>query len=620
MKLAFALLAGVTLCHAQAPLVSKIEPPSWTAGAHSTTLRILLTGQNLSGARIKPCPALAPARNELASENGSYLFFDLTIPAEVRPGVCALAVSSSGGRTSVPFSLTKGLDPKRNFQGFSSDDVIYLIMTDRFANGDTANDAATTSPGLIDRSKSRYYHGGDFAGIQQRLSYLKDLGVTAIWLTPVYDNADRLNERERYDNQATTDYHGYGAVDFYKVDEHFGTVDSFRQLVDAAHGLGIKIIQDQVANHTGPYHPWVQNPPASAWFHGTEKQHPNETWLTWTLLDPHATAEMRRGTLDGWFANILPDLNQDDTEVARYLIQNSLWWVGQTGIDGIREDTVPYVPRTFWRKWSGALHDEFPKLRIVGEVFDQDPSLAAFYQGGREGFDGIDTGLDTVFDFPLFYAIRRFFAQHGPALELSKIVAHDSLYPDSARLVTFLGLHDVPRFMNEKGATFDDLADAFTFLFSVRGTPMIYYGDEIGMQGGDDPDNRRDFPGGWREDTKNAFEASGRSPEENRLFDHIRHLAAVRKKSTALRNGQMLDLLGTEHSYAFARIAGSERILAVFHEGPDAEAVRIPVRAAGFEDGSRLTDALGKLPPIEVTQGSIEMYLPARSAALYVSH
>ena len=617
MKIACLFLAGAILCCADGPEITKVEPPDWVAASQPTTLRMLLTGSNLAGVQVKPCGSLPAAANLSVSANSSYLFFDLTIPARVRPGKCAIEASSPAGRTSAPFEIVPPLNRQQNFNGFSSDDVIYLIMPDRFANGDPSNDDPAVSHGLFDRAKARYYHGGDFAGIEQRLPYLKDLGVTAIWLTPIYDNANRLNERERYANQAITDYHGYGAVDYYGVEEHFGNLESLRHLVSEAHRFGIKVIQDQVANHTGPYHPWLRNPPAADWFHGTESEHPNETWQTWTLLDPHASKAMLRGTLDGWFLNILPDLNQDNPETARYLIQNTMWWIARTGIDGIRQDTVPYVPRAFWRKWTNAIHAGYPQFRVVGEVFDQDPSFTSFFQGGRKGFDEVDTGLDSVFDFPLYYAIRHFFARHGSATELSKVAAHDSLYPDPARLVSFLGLHDVSRFLNEPGATNDDLARAFTFLFSVRGMPMIYYGDEIGMHGGDDPDNRRDFPGGWREDTRNAFESNGRTAEENKLFDHVRHLAAIRRHSAPLRQGTMIQLFCNDHTYAFARVLGDQRVLAVFHDGPDQESVRIPVHSPGFGDGAHLTDALSGLPSVDVDKGFVEIPLPARAAAIY---
>lgn len=618
MRFANLFCAAALLCNAAVPVVTKVEPPDWVAPSQSTTLRLLLTGRDLSGARVTACDTALRTANEKTSATGTHLFVDVTVPAGFHPGQCSLTISAAGGTTTAPFAITEALSPSARFQGFSNDDVIYLIMTDRFANGDPSNDDPAIARGLLNRNKARYYHGGDFAGIREKLPYLKSLGVTAIWMTPVYDNANHLNGRERYNNEDITDYHGYGAVDFYGVEEHFGTLESYRELVDAAHRLGIKVIQDEVANHTGPYHPWVQDPPTPTWFNGTEAHHLANTWQVWTLLDPHATAAMRKGTLEGWFANILPDLNQNDPEVSRYLIQNSLWWIGRTGFDAIREDTVPYVPRSFWRDWTNAIHHAYPNVRIVGEVFEPDPAIPAFYQGGHEGFDGIDTGLDSVFDFPLQSAIQRVFAGHGSPTELSRIIAHDSLYPAASRLVTFIDNHDMARFLNEKGATMDDLARAFTFLFSVRGTPLIYYGDEIGMPGANDPDNRRDFPGGWPADTRNAFEKTGRTADENRLFDHIRQLAAIRRGSEALRHGAMIDLIATDHAYAFARKAGNEGVIAVVHEGPAGETVRIPVGAAGLRDGLQLSDAAGVLPPVQVSNGCIEVELPARAAAIYL--
>ncbi|MGA3028495.1 MAG: alpha-amylase family glycosyl hydrolase [Bryobacteraceae bacterium] len=615
MKRALLAIAALSLCRAAPPVVSRVEPPDWVTPRHDTTIRLLLSGRNLAGAQVKPCDSLH-AGKATASHNGSYLFVDLWVPAGARPGRCSLRVSSEEGETLAPFAIAPRLAGGR--QGFSPDDVIYLIMPDRFDDGDPSNDDPAISHGMFDRGKARYYHGGDLEGVRQRLPYLRNLGVTAIWLTPIYDNANHLNEREKYNGQAITDYHGYGAVDFYAVDEHLGTLASYRQLIAEAHRLGIKVIQDEVANHTGPYHPWVSDPPTPHWFNGLDIDHLTNTWQTWTILDPHATTALRRSTLDGWFANILPDLNQDNPEVARYLIQNTLWWIGRTGLDGIREDTVPYVPRTFWRQWTGAIHREFPAVKVVGEVFDGDPALVSFFQGGRAGFDGVDTGIDTVFDFPLYYAVRNVFAHHASPAELARVGAHDALYPDASRLVTFLGLHDVARFMNEEGASMDDLARAFTFLFAFRGTPMIYYGDEIGMPGGNDPDNRRDFPGGWPGDARNAFEAAGRSADENRLFDRIRLLAGLRRHSEALRRGRLADLLSNEHAYAFARIAGDDCAIAIFHEGAEGETLRIPVSATGLADGARLEDALGALPPVQVSNGSVEVRMPARAAGLYM--
>jgi glycosidase len=596
------------------PAVTKVEPPDWMVGPGGITLRLLVTGNGLAGAKVQ-----APFRTSSvqASKNGTHLFVDLGIPAGAAPGDYPLQISTSDGAVKAPFSLVAALPAQSRFQGFSDDDVIYLIMPDRFANGDPGNDDPPISRGLYDRGKSRYYHGGDFEGIIQHLAYLKDLGITALWLTPIYDNADRLNHREMYDKQAITDYHGYGAVDLYKVEEHFGTLDKFRELVDKAHALGIKVIQDQVANHTGPYHPWVQDPPTETWFNGTEAQHLSNTWRTWTLIDPHATPELQKSTLEGWFAGILPDLNQNDPEVARYLIQNTLWWIGRTGIDGIRQDTLPYVPRRFWRDWTGAIKQRYPSFHVVGEVFDADPALVSFFQGGRTRWDGVDTGVDSLFDFPLHYAIRKVFSGAAPARDLSQMLAHDYLYRDPNQLVTFVDLHDVPRFLNEPGATLDGLERIFTFLLTARGIPMIYYGDEVGMKGGNDPDNRRDFPGGWKEDSRSAFQASGRTPDEQKLFDHLRRLTHIRADLEPLRRGRMIDLLAEDRAYAFARTTDKSSVLVVFNNSPDAVALQIPLAGSGIVNGATLKDQLSAALDVRAQRGIAEVRLPGLSAAIY---
>jgi glycosidase len=471
---------------------------------------------------------------------------------------------------------------------------------------------------MWDRQKPRYYHGGDFQGIIDRLPYLKDLGVTAIWLNPVYDNVNHLNEREPADGQAIADYHGYGAVDYYGIEEHFGTLTQFRELVDAAHRHGIKVIQDQVANHTGPYHPWVKDPPLPDWFHGTEAHHLANTWQTWTIVDPHATPELRAATLDGWFVDILPDLNQDDPEVARYLIQNTLWWVGISGLDGIRQDTLPYVPRRFWRDWMAAIKREYPRLRVVGEMFDGDPALVSFFQGGQARFDGVDSGVDTVFDFPTFFAIRHAFAEGQPVHDVAVMTGHDYLYPNASLLVTFLGLHDVARFMQETGATAQGLDLAFTFLMTARGIPMIYYGDEIGMRGGADPDNRRDFPGGWREDARNAFTAAGRTPGEQAIWEHVRRLTRLRGELAPLRRGSMTNLCVSEQSYGYARSSSEGTVVVLINNAPEAAEVSCDLSPLHPSEGASLTDRLGAAPELRIAGGKAQAQFPGRSAGIYV--
>lgn len=609
MRCAWAIAVAVSCiatrpAAAQAPIVEKVEPPNWWVGSSVNPVRLTVRGQHLAGAQVQ-CGRLqcAPPR---VNAQGTYAFVDVTIPPRQSPGDYPLRLRTAAGTAAIPFSLRAPLPAAGRFQGFGPNDVVYLVMPDRFANGDPTNDAPAASPGLLDRSRGRYYHGGDLAGIRQRLPYLKELGITAIWLNPVYDNNNQLNRKEMYDGQPITDYHGYGAVDFYNVDEHLGDVAAFKQLVDDAHALGIKIILDMVANHTGPYHPWVTDAPTPTWYHGTQERHIAETWQTWTLADPYATPATRQATLDGWFIDILPDLNQDDPDVARYIIQNTLWWVGISGLDGIRQDTWPYVPRAFWRDWMTAIRREYPKLRVVGEVFDGDPAMIAFFEGGRTQFDGIDDKVDMLFDFPLYYPIRRAFAEGRSIRDVAQMLSHDRMYRNPANLVTFVGLHDVSRFMNENGATVDGLKLAYTFLLTARGTPLLYYGDEIALPGGNDPDNRRDFPGGWASDARNAFEPAGRTPAEQSLWAHIQKLLRLRAARRDLREAATTHLVVEDQAYVYRR---GRTVVALNNDTKPAE--------VSFPSAALPDDALGVCARPRIQAGTATVVIPPRSGCVF---
>jgi len=598
-----ALLLAVSL-PAQGPTVSKVEPPNWWANSSVNPVRVLVRGTNLSGARFE-CGRLT-CGNVKVNERGTYAFVDVAIPRDAATGSHPLTVRTSSGSVAAPFSIAPRLAGHGRFQGFGTEDVMYLLMPDRFANGDPSNDDPAVSRGLLDRSKGRYYHGGDLAGVRQKLPYLKSLGVTTIWMNPIYDNNNGLNRKETYDNQPITDYHGYGATDFYAVDEHMGDVAAFKQLVDDAHAQGIKVVLDMVANHTGPYHPWVQDAPTPTWFHGTEANHPNNTWQTWTLADRYSTPAMRQTTLDGWFINILPDLNQDDPEVARYIIQNTLWWVGVSGMDGIRQDTWPYVPRWYWRDWMTAIKNEYPSLRVVGEVFDGDPSMIAFFEGGRQQWDGVDDKVDLLFDFPMYYAIRGAFARGEPVRQVAQMLSRDHIYRDPQNLVTFLGLHDVSRFMHEPGATPEGLKLAFTFLFTARGTPLVYYGDEIAIPGGNDPDNRRDFPGGWSSDPRNAFDAAGRNAAEQDVWRHVQKVAQIRAARQELRGGATEHLFVSDQVYVYRR---GGTIVAI-NNGKEASDLTIPATALP-------ADALGVCTAGRPVNGATVVRVPARASCIF---
>jgi glycosidase len=603
---------------ADTPAVLKVEPPSWWPGHTLNPVRVMLRGRGLTGARVETTPASGLSVGLVrVNPRGSHLFVDVTIDAGAAPGRRTLEVVTTGGRASFDLELLAPLPRAGRFQGFSADDVIYLIMPDRFANGDPANDTSPRSPDLLDRSKARHFHGGDLQGVIDRLPYLKDLGVTAIWLNPIYDNTDRLNFKEVTDGEPMTGYHGYHAEDFYAVDERFGDLAKLRELVDAAHAVGLKVIQDQVANHTGPYHYWLSDPPTPTWFYGTETRHLANTWQTWTLADPHASEQAQKATLEGWFIDVLPDLNQDDEETARYIIQNTLWWVGVSGLDGIRQDTLPYVHRRFWRAWMAAIKREYPQLRVVGELLDGDPALVSFFQAGVQRFDGIDSGIDTLFDFPLFYPVRRAFGQGQELREVARALARDHLYPDPSQLVTVLGLHDVPRFLNEPGATTDGLKLAFSFLLTTRGIPLVYYGDEIAMRGAADPDNRRDFPGGFAGDPQNAFLAASRTPEQQDVFAHLQRLTRLRAARPELRRGAVRNLLVGEQQWAYARVLGEAAVVVALNNASAPATLEFAVGELGLAEGRELEDALSGAR-FRVSDARLRVTLGARGAAVLV--
>ena len=631
---AYCLLLTV---NAQTPTVEKIDPPNWWANMTINVVRVLVRGTNLNGAKVVGEKGLT-AGNVKVSANGHYLFADVTIPKMAKVGKYNLKITTASGTTNAPFEISAKMPRNGRFQGYTPDDVIYFLMPDRFADGDTSNNDPTKSKGLYDRSKGRHYHGGDLQGVIDKLPYLKSLGITAIWTTPVYDNNDKLDFKEVYDGEPSTGYHGYGATDMYAVDEHLGDMAKLRELVEKAHSLGIKIIQDQVANHTGPYHVWASDPPTPTWWNGTLQNHLSNNWQKWTTMNPRATYQTQKRNIEGWFIDILPDFNQDDPEVEKYLIQNSLWWMEMNGFDAIRMDTLPHVPRSFWAKWGAAIHKEYPKVNILGELFDSDPALISYFQrGGR--YD-IDTQIDTLYDFALFYPIRGAFARGESIRQVSQMFSRDWLYPNPNVLTTFLGVHDMERFMNERGATTEGLKLAQTLIMTSRGTPLLYYGDEIAMPGGNDPDNRRDFPGGFPSDGINAFDASGRTKTQNDVWNHLALLGKLRNELEPLRKGTTLDLLEEEQQMAYVRSTEKDAVIIIFNNDtkPATVAFKIETQTSyetgsyivnqspvnkqtiGFsklKDGTILTDRLGKISDIKIENRMVKVTIPARTAGIF---
>ncbi|MEK6281007.1 MAG: alpha-amylase family glycosyl hydrolase [Acidobacteriota bacterium] len=599
-----------------APEIIKVEPPSWWAGHTINPVRLLVRGRNLQSARVRATTPGLQTADVRINDRGTYLFVNVKVGPNARAGLHPLIVETKAGKATIPFRIETPLRPTARFQGINADDVIYLIMPDRFANGDPSNDKPADSPPQAnDRRNARAYHGGDLRGIINRLPYLEGLGVTALWLTPWYDNWNGVNTCDK-PWCPNTYYHGYHAIDYYAVEDRFGNMETLRELVDKSHALGIKVIQDQVANHVGSRHPWVQDPPLDDWFHGTLAAHSVNKFQNSTVLSPHANREEFRNTLDGWFNDDLPDMNQEQPEVARYEIQNSLWWVGTTGIDGIRQDTIQYMPRFFIRDLSDALHRQYPRMWMVGEVFERDAAQTAFFIGGHSGWDGIDTRLDSVFDFPLWNTSLRVFTNKEPVRALRDQLKYDALYPDPLKITTLQNNHDTDRFMSLEGATLEGAMLHMAFTLSVRGIPQFYSGEEIAMEGGHDPDNRRDYPGGFPGDSHNAFEPGGRKQKEQQMFEWTRAWIRLRAAHPALRRGKLIDLFYDVDSYVFARQDQNETVIVAINRSGQERKITIPAAAIGLRSGATLTPLSSAGVPILVNEVAT-LTVPARTAAAF---
>ena len=517
----------------QAPKIDKIDPPNWFAVLPDPML--LVHGESLNGARFTLNGEGVSLERTQASENGHWAFLWLKT-ANAEPQTLWIIATNDGGQARQAFQLAERSHDPDAHRGFSSADVLYLIMTDRFADGSPARQRAG-----LNRAAARGWHGGDFAGIEQHLDYLRELGVTALWITPVASNGAMPES-----------YHGYAATDLYAVDAHFGSIEDYRRLSDALHARGMKLVIDLVPSHIGVQHPWVLDPPAPDWFHGTLENHRTAQHDFYELVDPHAPPQAWSAITTGWFTDAMPDLNQENPLVSRYLIQDALWWIETVNLDDIRLDTFPYVGRAFWQAYHEALHSIYPHLATAGEIFHRDPEVTSFFAGGV-AHGGIDTGLDTPLDFPLYFALRDVLAHSRPMTNLAKVLRQDALYPHPERLITFIGNHDTTRFFTEVAGSVPKLKLAMGLILTLRGMPQIYSGDEIGMAGREDPDNRRDFPGGFAADTHSALNRPSRTATEEEVFSWTSGLLKLRAEYPALQTGIEQNLFANEDFFAFSR-------------------------------------------------------------------
>jgi neopullulanase len=546
-------------------------------------IQLMVYGEHLADiAASSSSPDLRIGRT-LTAPNPAYAFIDIEVSASAAPGDYAITLENPHGATSFQFPLRRRVQSPDAHQGFDCSDVIYLIAPDRFANGDTTND---TVPGMDDplrRTDPFGRHGGDLQGIIRRLDYLKDLGVTALWLMPVVEN-----------NMRRGSYHGYGATDAYRIDPRFGTNMLYAEFVRQAHNQGLKVIMDHVNNHMGIRHPWITNLPMPDWLNGTTEKHEKPFHSKLELDDIHSDSLTKQRAVIGWFDDRLADLNQSNPFVARYLSQSTLWWIEFSGIDGIREDTFPYLAPQFRETWCRAVLEEYPRFNIVGEVWVEDPALLAPYQRGSTVARTSKPELPSLTDFGLYDALRRSCVDSlGTIDHLFACLAKDFLYPRPDNLVTFLDNHDIQRIMFSVNGDVKRFKLALLTLLTTRGIPQLLYGTEIGMKGGPDHGRlRADFPGGFPHDGRDAFTAQGRTPQEDSVFMFTRQLLHLRKAFRPLQCGTLVHFRPSDETYVFFRMLDQERCMVIINHHRQAKVVSLAPYAHQLRGAARMRDLM----------------------------
>jgi glycosidase len=591
---------------AQQLRVTKAEPPNWWAGMKLNRVQLMLYGTELSGASISCSTPGLRILGTQSTGNPSYLFVDVELAPTIHPGTFPLRISAPSGVTTLAYPILPRQNPNGRYQGFRTADVVYLITPDRFSDGDPSNNSvAGMLEGECDRTKPYSRHGGDIQGIINHLDYLEDLGVTALWINPLTEN-----------NNPGQSYHGYAASDLYNIDPRFGDNALYARLVDAAHARGLKIILDHVSNHISIQHPWLNNLPAPDWLNGTVKSHDRTRHEKVELTDPYADASVRRNLKEGWFADYMPDLNQRNPLLGRYLIQNTIWWIESTGLDGIREDTFPYSDDGFLAAWCGTIKNEYPNFNIVGEVWINDPVFLAPYQRGNRLARPFDAELPCVTDYGLFDAFMQVFGAHAGIGTLEACLAKDFLYPDPSNLLTFVDNHDVARIMEVTGGDIQRTKLALTILLTTRGIPELYYGTEIGLRGGRDHGRiRSDFPGGFPGDTLDAFTASGRTARQDSIFTYVRSLLHLRKEHPALSHGSLMQFPPIDDVYAYVRASEHEKILVLVNNGSGTKSFKFSALKDQISSARTLKAVLnGETFSLE---GISEIEIPGNSARVY---
>jgi glycosidase len=585
LRLIFLFLFCFHMTNAQ---IQRVEPPFWWSDMHMQNLQVLFYGEDIADYNINVSEGIEILQVK-KTENPNYLF--VTIKSDkVKTGTYTFRFEKEGKKPLVKEYVFKERSANSAARkGFDSSDMIYLLMPDRFANGNTENDSDHAMTEKANRKQPGGRHGGDIKGITEHLDYLEELGVTTLWSTP-------LNE----DNDKGYSYHGYAQSDVYNVDPRYGTNKDYKELAAALHKRDMKLIMDYVTNHWGSEHWMMKDLPTYDWIH----QFPgyaNTNYRMTTQFDPHTSAIDKKFNENGWFVKSMPDLNQSNPLVLNYLTQNAIWWIEYANLDGLRVDTYSYNEKEGIAKWTKAIMDEYPNFNIMGEIWMQEPAQIAYWQKDSKigAIQNFNSHLPTVMDFPLHDAMEQLFAERQDwdtgMVRAYNVLSNDFLYPDINNMLVFTENHDTQRINTKLNGNLADYKLATTLIATTRGIPQLYYGSEIGMQGDKDKgdgDIRRDFPGGWEGDTNNAFSATGRTQIQEDYHAFTKRIFNWRKGAKAVHIGRLLHYVPQENVYVYFRILDDKRIMVVLNNNIEDQIIKLDRFAEGLNKKTSGTDIL----------------------------
>lgn len=538
--------------------ISRVEPTDWYVGMKDPTLQLMVYGKDVRNADVKIDYPGVKIDSLVRLDSPNYLLVYLNLE-----GAKAGTMNLNVGGKKIKYQLKNRDMSGDKRMGFTNADVLYQLMPDRFANGNPKNDAfKNMRDAVVDRKQPSMRHGGDLEGICQHLDYFNELGVTALWLTPVLEN-DRPADEGKYSS-----YHGYATSDFYNVDPRLGSNDDYRQLVDECHKHGLKMVMDMIFNHCADTHPWNLDAPSKDWFNYPHYGLQTSYKLT-PVLDPYASEVDKRETVDGWFVSCMPDLNQRNPHVIKYLIQNSMWWIETIGIDGIRMDTYPYADREAMAHWMKVLNEEYPNFNTVGETWVAEPAYTAAWQKDSK-LSKVNSYLKTVMDFSFFEKINSAKTEETDGFNqgynrVYNSLVYDYLYTDPSHVMAFIENHDTNRFL-ENGKDTTGLKQAYALLLTINRIPQLYYGSEVLMNGTKeitDGNVRKDFPGGFSGDTHNCFTREGRTDAENAMFDWLSRLLHWRQGNEVIIKGKQIQFMPFKGVYVVARQYNGKSVMTI---------------------------------------------------------